>query len=40
MKALNKLALAALLAASAFARPCIPPNPPQASAEPQFYHQS
>jgi hypothetical protein len=37
--ALTKLAIAALVAASAFARPCVLPNPPQAWAEPQCEHQ-
>jgi hypothetical protein len=39
MKALTKLALAALLAASAFIRPCVLPNPSQAWSEPHCEHQ-
>jgi hypothetical protein len=35
MKALTKLALAALLAASAFVRPSVLPNPSQEWSEPQ-----
>lgn len=40
MKALTKLALAALLAASAFARPCVLLDPSQEWSEPQCEHQS
>jgi len=39
MKALNKLALAALLAASAFVRPCVLPNPSQEWSKPRLEHQ-
>jgi hypothetical protein len=39
MKALTRLALAALLAASVFVRLCVLPNPSQAWPEPQCEHQ-
>jgi hypothetical protein len=39
MNTLTQLALAALLAASAFARPCVLPNPSQEWSEPHCEHQ-
>lgn len=39
MKSLTKLALAAVLTASAFARPCVLPNSSRTWAEPQCEHQ-